>query len=465
MLVLAWALGACGHGSPTAPPPERHDGATPSHDAAVADLPAQPLGLADVAAFGWRKRAGHTAYRTAVRAEARSDWPAVVAACREALAADPGHLDAAYLLAVGLAKTGQLADVLAPLRLAAAGDFGKWGEPSLEQPAFVAFLATAPGQAWQRRVDRDREIYVGVLAHAVILIAAGDVYAFDPDAPRWYRLTDTRGAVVAVYRPPHTLHVPLLGYVTRTHARAAKDRRFAIGFVHLGDGRMTAPVDLGTGEPIHVAWSSSVAGVIVKTKTAVYAFDGAGKLVPAAAHADYPSFVAGETWLDVGGRHASIRHGPLGYDTKADWDDQGLASAMRLATSNRIVTVPSPGLIDGYTVTWSRDRSHVAFVAQLDDHCVPSAPNTAAFLADAATGALLELGRAKGGMAVEWVSDTRLAVTGDHDVELVELGKLSQPLHVAGADGLVTPRVKPRCTPEPEPPDEEPAEPGNDDPR
>ena len=458
MLVLAGALGGCGHDGAPAPPPEHHAAATPARDAAAAtaELPAQPLGLPAASGFGWRKGPGQTPYRAAVRAEGKGDWPAVVSACREALAADPGHLDAAYLLAIGLAKTGQVADVLAPLRLAAAGDFGKWGEASLAQPALAPFLATPAGQAWRRRVAADRDAYTSALAHALIVTADGDLYAVELDAPRWYRLTSTGGAVVAAWRPPRAAKSSLVGYVTRRHAR------YAIGFVDLATGRAIPAADLATGEPIHVAWSRKVAGPIVKTKTALYAFESAGKAVPAAAKADSPSAVIGQTWLDVTGRHASIRNGELGVDARADWDDQGLASAMRLAT-NRIVTVPSPGLIDGYTVTWSRDHSHVAFVAQLDDHCTPAAPNTAAYVADAATGALVELARDRRGLAIEWVSDTRLAIAGDHDVLLAQLGT-AQPAPIPGADGLVTPRVKPRCTPEPEP-DVEPAEPGNDDPR
>ncbi len=59
-------------------------------------------------AFGWRKRGGQPAFRVARKAEDRDDWPRVVDACHEALAADPGHLDAAWLLAVALAKLGKL---------------------------------------------------------------------------------------------------------------------------------------------------------------------------------------------------------------------------------------------------------------------------------------------------------------------------------------------------------------------
>jgi hypothetical protein len=464
MLALAGGA-ACGHGT-SSPPAVRHDAEAVARDAAPVELPVRPLGLADVSAFGWRKRAGHAAYRLARKAEARGDWAGVVTACRQALAADPGHLEASYLLAIGLAKTGQLDQVLGPLQLAAAGDYGKWATASLDQPALAGFRATPTGEAWQRRVEHDREVYVGALARGLLVIAAGDLYAVDLAAPRWYPLTRTHGGVVGVFEPPRAAKATTLVYIVRTRGGASKESRYALGLIDLATGVTTPVSELPVGDIVHVAWSRKLGGPLVRTAKAMLAFDGAGKPVAAPAHPD----PLGDTWLDVTGRRAKLRHGELGPDAKADWDDQGLASAMRLAASSRIVTVPSPGLIDGYTVTWSHDHAHVAFVAQLDDHCAHDTANTAAFVADGGTGALVELERAKGGLALAWLDDAHVAIAGDHGVGIAELAGAGQPHPIAGADGLIAPRVRPRCTPEPAGPDEpggeqDPADPGNDDPR
>src|SRR6185503_3417692 len=61
------------------------------------ELAERPLGLPDLAAHQWRARAGHAKFRDARAAEAREDWDAVVSACRASLAADPTHLEAAWL--------------------------------------------------------------------------------------------------------------------------------------------------------------------------------------------------------------------------------------------------------------------------------------------------------------------------------------------------------------------------------
>src|SRR5262249_4025301 len=120
-LVVAAMLSACGN-RPSPPPAERKDAASADAEAAV-DLAARPLGLADFEAYSWRRRAGQPAFRLARAAEDRGDWPAVIAACKDALAADAGHLEAAWLLAIGHAKVGQLDQVAAPLQQAAAGEF------------------------------------------------------------------------------------------------------------------------------------------------------------------------------------------------------------------------------------------------------------------------------------------------------------------------------------------------------
>ena len=84
----------------------------------------------------------------------------------------------------------------------------------------------------------------------------------------------------------------------------------------------------------------------------------------------------------------------------------------------------------------------------------------AAFIADAATGSTRELERATGGLSVEWLSNQKLALAGDHGVSIVELTGSAVPL--AGAEQLAIPRHRPRCTPpdpiDDTPPDEDPSD-------
>jgi hypothetical protein len=446
---------ACGHpGSSENVVVRREDGGVQRGDGSVALAPLA-LGMPDVASFAYRKRAGQTAFNLAREAEAASDWTTVAARCREALAADPNHLDAAYLIAVALAKTGGGAEqILAPLTKAVAGDYAKWGQASLEQPALQPFLATSIGQAWKQRVQDDRQTFVAALARSLIVTAANDLYAYDEQAGRWYRLTRTGGAIVA------TLHVRSqhkIAYVTREKIKdGAKQRtKVGVGGIDLATGRSRRSIEVPGVAPsatLRIGFAEKkTPGFIVRAGKEAWRLVDSGKLsferVPANVKADAPAYLADMVRMDVSGRRVRIDRTAVA-NVAADWDDNSLASAIKIGRSNKVVTVPSPGLIDGDTATWSSDGTQLAFVAQLSDTCAPSVATAAAFVADGATGNVHELERAIGGIAVEWYGERRVAIAGDHGVSLVVLDG-SAAVALTGADGLASPRRKPKCSPEP----------------
>ena len=445
--VLIAALVAC---SGRAAPPHR-DGSAPTpvpHDAPTVEVPARALGMPDLAGYGWRKRAGQPAFRLARKAEFREDWPSVAVACKQALAADPGHLEAAWLLAVALAKTGKPDEVLAPLAIAAAGDFGKWATASLEQPALQPWLATPIGNAWRRRVEQDRTQYAAALARSIVVIADGDLFAFDQTGARWYRLTRTYGGVIAAVASP----VHRLGFVTRQAKHADE---LALGTVDLSTGMGIKPVVLSAARPIAIGYS---------TEKPLGFWVGASSTWWQLGDDDQLHVLGGKHVAPLPSLHFAThvpRLSRAAGNVIADWDDKDLASAMRVGTSNRIVAAPSPGLIDRNTIVWSPDRAHLAFVAQLDDRCKPGTPTTAAYVADVATGTVQELEHAVGGIAVEWIAERTLAIAGDRGVSVAELGGGTTLL--PGATGLVTPKRTARCTPETSEPisDDESPEPGD----
>lgn len=447
-LALACAIAlasACGGGG-GATPPQRKDGG-PTDAQVVVEVPARTLGMPDFASYGWRKRGGHPAFRVARKAEAGDDWPTVVTTCQQALAADPGHLEAAWLLAAGLGKLGKLDALVAPLQVAAAGDFGKWGPASLELPELQSFLATPIGEAWRRRIEKDGIAYVAALARSVIITAGGDLYAYDADGTRWHRITRTYGAVIGVLR----VGPSRIAYVTRQRSVKDKKTTLAVGLIDLARGKSSRPVELGTKGPITIAYSSKTnpgiwIGAGAPRATSWRRFDEDYLLTALPAKSTRPP----GPWLEVKGKTVRLHALPVSGVT-ADWDDKGLASAARLGKSGRVVTVPSPGLIDGNTATWSPDRSQIAFIAQLDDQCAAGAVNAAAFVADATTGTVTELERAADGLAVEWVGDRKLAIAGDGGVRIVDLDG-TPPISLEGAVGLIPPRHRPTCTP-PDPPD------------
>jgi hypothetical protein len=457
VLALAAAGGSPGCGSrATTAPPEKKDGGPPGASDAAVEVDAAALGLPDLAAYRWRKRGGQPAFRLARQAEERGDWAEVVSACQRALTADPGHLEASWLYAVGLAKLGKLDQVLAPLARAAAGDFSKWGQASLELPGLQGFLATPVGAAWRRRVEQDRRRFADAIARSVIVTADGELYGVELSPRRWYRLTHSAGVVIGALAVPGAHRI---AYVVRPRRKAA--RELGVVVVDLVQGKTSQPIPLGTAGPIAVAYSARPPlGLWVGTgapRATLWRQLGDDDLLhPLPARTARPA----GPWLEVTARAAHLH--ALPPDVTADWDEQSLASAIRIGTSNRVVSVPSPGLIDGNTAAWSPDRVRVAFVAQLDDHCAAGAVNTAAVVADAATGSTRELERAAGGIAFAWLTERSLAIAGDRGVAVHSLDDGVAPIGINGATGLVIPRERPRCA-APEPRDDaaedtEPAE-------
>ena len=443
-VAVAFALAcACGNGPGTLPPLKKDAGPP---DAAVVEVPPRPLGMPDLASYGWRKGGGHPAFRVARKAEDANDWATVAKTCEQAIAADPRHLDATWLFAAALGKLGKHDELLAPLQRAVAGDFGKWGPASLENPAFKGFLATPLGEAWRRRIEQDRPGYLAALNRSLLVTSEGDVYAYDPENPRWYRVTRSNGSTIGVFR----LSPTKFAYVTRFRT---KDKKItlAIGLSDLTRGKTSRGVELNTKGPLVVVAPPDGNGVLVGvgsgTPRAVWRrFDENFKLTTLPAATTKPP----GPFLEVTGRTAKLHTLPVPGVT-ADWEKNGLASQMRIVKSNRVVSVPAPGLIDGNTVIWNADRSRLAFVAQLHDQCGAQGNNAAVFIADATTGALSELQRGTEGLAVAWVGDRRLAIAGDKGVELVDLDGSKPALLLEGADGLIVPRHRSSCTPDPDP--------------
>ena len=454
---------ACGRSAGTSEnvAPRREDGGGPPADTRALATPEAAVvpGMQRLADFAYRTRGGQDAFRQARRAEAKGDWTAVIESCRRALAADPKHLDAMYLLAVALAKSGASPDeIVVPLASAVAGDFGTWGAASLRQPALQAFLATPRGDEWRERVADVQRTYVQHLAHGLIVTANGDLFVRgEAGDRRWYRLTRTGGAGVGAL---HVRSQKQLAYVTRQRVKdsGTPRTRIGVGVVDLATGvrrrSIEVPTPAAATGTVRVGYSTKKpAGFFVRAGKRVWRLvDKGPKLafepVPANARVDAPAYLADRTRLEVRGRTARLERTAVA-DVTADWDDNSLASAIRIGRSKRVVTVPSPGLIDGDSATWSPDGTKLAFVAQLSDTCEPNVATTAAFVADGATGSVRELERAVAGLAVEWLANQRLAIAGDRGVSITKLTGDTPPEVLVGPDGLVTPREKPTCVPEP----------------
>ncbi|MCE9578110.1 MAG: hypothetical protein K8W52_33600 [Deltaproteobacteria bacterium] len=402
----------------------------------------RPLGAPSLDAYAYRHGPGAAAYARALASEKRDDWAGVVAACREARAADPAHVDAAWLEAAGLARQGAMADMLEPLGIAAAGDWAKWGERSLTLPLFADFRASPYGAAWLRVAEKYRDAYGAALARAVIAIGRpvaskhprdprqpSEVFAYDPVDKRWLRLTRSGGTIAAVLDAPGA---PFLAYVALRGAGASA--RVRIGAIDRASGKVGRELDLGAQPRLALAWRPSKNG-----EPSLEVELPAGHHASAVWRVDWRrgSKTRGKGPLPghgvaVAGGAASRDRLPIANVT-ADWDDDHVASAFRIETSGK--TIEPPKVVDGDTMTWSPDGVRLAYASLPEGPCT-ARQHVRVEVVHAATGKLRSLGTADAPGQVRWVDGGRVAYVVDDAIRVVDASTGAEIARLAGGGGL-----------------------------
>jgi hypothetical protein len=431
----------------------------------VVELPVLPLGAARLEDFAWQGGPGRESFARAIAAEKALDWPGAIAACREALAADPGHLDAAWLLAAALVRNGELDPVLVPLARAATGDWAKWGERSLDLALFAPFRTTAAGAAWQRAGAGHRDLYRDAIAHAVVVIARpgrgdepagadrdrrGDLFAYDAGPGRWLRLTRTGGAVAAGLEAPSA---PLHAYVAYRAIRpgaAGKPPELvevAVGVVDRTTGKLGREVALGDAAAIALAWQGGRGEPRLEVE-----------VTPAGARPALQRWKLDwrrgtKVRLAEGSAGDRLEVTPAGArrirppaaGVRADWDG-GAASAFRIDSSRK--TVAPPALVDGETMVWSPDEARLAFATAPADPCGEGEARAVRyFLVDVASGRLREVGRGDGPGQLRWIDTGRLAVVSGDAVRVIDAVRGDELASIAGGQGVALDALGPlrRC--------------------
>lgn len=387
--------------------------------------PAEPaLGVESLAALRWSERGGHGAFRQARAAERRGQWAQMVERCQAALAADASHLEAAWLLAAGLIHLGRFAEVGEPLARAVAGEPGKWGPPALALPLFAPYWASGHGDHVRPWIEAVLRRYQAELARSLIALHGDRLVAYEPRAGRYSALARphrVRGALVV---PPR------VGFVTGA-APGARGAR--LGIVDLRSGAVTLePLPDGR----HDLWLEPAGErVLLRSERGRWrALDGELATPPQKLPAPR---------LAIRGAHATVEGHPA-PELSADWDQDGMASALRLRRSQRLLAAPAPAMIDGQRVSWSPRRTRLAFVAA-DGACQPEAgAHVAAYVADAITGGPRLLTQEPGAIELAWVDDQLLAVGSARGVTLFALGTDGAATTLVELPELALPAAAPR---------------------
>jgi hypothetical protein len=271
-----------------------------------------------------------------------------------------------------------------------------------------------------------------------------EVYGWDRDAARWLRLSRTGGTVVAAIAGP--AGSGLVAYVAYTELVKGDQKgalkRPRVAVIALETGRVSREIAFADLEQLRLGWKAGKAGEDpALIATAVGGKDAGGWTLDWKRGRKVAAKKAAARDAVVVTR-GQVRRLRLPIETiTADWDDDGLASAIRLDDTRKTVTPPEGMVVDGHELVWSPDRARLALVAMTEGDC--DGPATV-FVADAGTGKLHELGTASA-PAPAWVDATHLAYTSGDEVRVVDVttGKVDAELSSAG--GVATAFVERPC--------------------
>lgn len=431
--LLAIALAGCGKKA-DAPSGKDDAGSGRAAGPGVAPIAMPTTGIDKLTRLNFGAQDGQAAYQKAValyKAKAR-DWAAIRAQCEAAIAKDATHLDAHRLLGTALAQLGEHAAAVDHLVTALAADYYKYG-PSIESDdELKAFLATPHGQAVEALMAKlaadfgkhadaglwlvaRRWPFKGIAATGVQASESrGDVYAFDRETKRYYKLTHT-DRVLGFVRAPGGGEVAVVGYDKAERAKDAKDtappllaRSWVQVFdtkdwkplgakVVLGSAREIA-VGYGAGDQLLVSTAPATGRWTVGDPTVSSIDRTSGKLTKVASPPPEPRVAM------------TIEEGRLvraADGVKASWaGEPKTASAIETASGAKI-QIPESGVVAEASVAVAPQSGRVAFATYVDPCAKDTAPSL--YVADGKTGQVKHLLSARSRFATRWVDANVLA--------------------------------------------------------
>ncbi|MGE5183699.1 MAG: tetratricopeptide repeat protein [Acidobacteriota bacterium] len=425
MLAAVAVLTACGHKSDSGK--KRDSG---SAGPAVAPLAMPAVGVDRVMRFRFIYGEGYSAYKGCAEKLKAKDFPAAVKACETAVDKDPTHLDAQRGLAVALANTGEPAAAVDHLVAALAADYYAYA-PTLGDPDLESFRATPHGQAVAQLAQKIHDEYVRRIKTGLLVLgrramfrwpdksgpqydpSRGELYAYDRETRRYFRLTHTDHEVAAFVLAPSGSEVALLGFdkvdYDKTGASPPLLAHSWVVTVDTGEWKTLGPqaslpssreVALGyaAGDKLLVSTAPATGRWTVGDATVSTVDRSTGKLTKAGDAMPVPRVVLN---LD----EARVVHGVPGVE--AAWsNDPPTTTSMKLATGQAI-SIPESGQASESTVAVSPDGAHVAFATAVDPCAKDFAPSL--YVADAKSGTLKHVLTARSRFATRWVDANVLA--------------------------------------------------------
>ena len=420
MVLLIAVFASCGKKSDA---PKKEDA---SAKPVAAPIAIPTLGVDKVSRFNFIYDDGRPAYEKARAAARTKDWAAVKTQCEAALARDPGHLDAHRLLATALAQTGDPAAAVDHLVTALAADYYAYGPDLAADKDLEAFLATPQGQAVtslaQQIHDEVGKRVKGALwlvgrrspfrwpdkAGVQYAYSRGELYAYDRDSKRYFRLTHTDHQVLGFVRTAN--ETAILGFDKVDHPADNSPASFARAWleVHDGDGKLVGKrVTLPSAKLVALGYGAGGALVVATDGAAQSVDTTTGKLTKISGALPVPRI---EATLEEG-RLVRVPDG-----VEAAWSgDPPVTGSLKVGAT--AIGVPESGQTGQAAITLAPGGARLAFSTAVDPCAKDTAPSL--YVADTKTGALKHLLTAKSRFDTRWLDGNVLAYEdGDGAIRL-----------------------------------------------
>jgi hypothetical protein len=397
------------------------------------------LGAERVTRFNFPYESGRTAYDKAETALKKQDWPEVRKQAEAALAKDPNHYDAHRVLAVALAQTGEHAAAVDHLVAGIAADYYQYGPLLEKEPLLEGFRATQHGQDLARLAGQIRDEYAKRIAPALWFIgrrsafrynkdgvqpltSRGELYAFDRETKRYFRLTHTGHQVAGFVRAKSTPEIAVLGHDKGDRPKDGPPL-YARAWVQTIDTSTWQPtmtkITFGPARAIGVAYGEGDQLLVGQAPAAdrwtlgdwsVSSVDRTtAKLTKVGTPLPAPRI---ELTLDEG----RVVLPGSGDGVTATWSGDPARTA-QLAISGTSIAVPESGQAAQETLAVSPGGAYLAFATAVDPCAKDAAPSL--YVATAKTGGLKHLLTAKSRFTTRWIDGNTLAYEdGDSAIRL-----------------------------------------------
>jgi hypothetical protein len=392
----------------------------------VAPLPTPISGVDSIKRMNFVYGEGWPAYDKAEDAYKAKKLDDARKLAETAVAKDPYHLDAHYLLARLLAQSGEHAAVVDHLVTALAGDYLRYGKKFLEDKELTEFRATAHGEAVKAVAQKLADDHAKRIPAGLWLVARrssfkwpkdpgvqpatsrGEVYAYDRETKRYLRLTHTDHKVAGYIRAPSGNAMAIVGFDKVDRPKVPDEpATFGAVWVQVLDTKEWKPlgpkIALGAQRVVEVGYAAGdqllITTVPLTGTPSTSAVDTTtGKLTKGSAAPAVPRLAL---TLDAG-QLVRAADGVL-----AAWSgDPPTATSLKTAAGGTIA-IPESGAVTQASVAVAPGGARLAFVTAVDPCAKDTAPSL--YVADAKTGTFKHVLTARSRFGTHWIDPDLIA--------------------------------------------------------